>query len=580
MNKRIMKIIVFAAAFLFIAPLYRVSAQSSKYYNVTRICGQDRYETSINIAGQFNPTVTDNIIIADGKSFPDALVGAPLSKKLNAPILLADDFNNGCEYESLDYISKHLSKGGTIYLLGGEGSISSNIVNELKQYGYKNINRLGGTNRFDTNNIIVNELNVAKGTPVVIVNGFDFPDALSISGIAASNGYPIFMSQNNSIPENIIDKISSISPSKVYIVGGSGVLSDDIKSQLKNNVPNMNDENIIRISGKNRYDTSLKVANYFKLDSKYAVLANGENFPDALSGSTLASKLNAPIVLTDGQNADIQKSYIDSLNCNNVVILGGQGAISSNIENSFNGIKLDVGGIFQGEKIIDLKTVDINNDGKLENIILTNNINDSGKVKLYVQDTSNGNVLASKVVGDSDCGHGQIMLADMTGDGSPEIISIALEGGSSGGETCDVETMDGNNLTKIDNYNDGEKPGLQIGSMSEDNFSFQLNGYDTFGMYSKNFNKSCSVNLENDRQMQNAKVYGRGVQAWMGHGPVYYLYNIDNSGTYGLKVYEDVSGSCHADVLGGFNAYYKYEDGIMKLTNLDFNSPYSMTETN
>lgn len=162
MNKRIMKMIVFAAAFLFIAPLYRVSAQSSKYYNVTRICGQDRYETSINIAGQFNPTVTDNIIITNGKSFSDALVGAPLSKKLNAPILLADDFNNGCEYESLDYISKHLSKGRTIYLLGGEGSISSNIVNELKQYGYKNINRLGGTNRFDTNNIIVNELNVTK----------------------------------------------------------------------------------------------------------------------------------------------------------------------------------------------------------------------------------------------------------------------------------------------------------------------------------------------------------------------------------------------------------------------------------
>lgn len=576
MNKRIMKMIVLAVTLLFIVPFYRVSAQSSKYYNVTRIAGQDRYETSFFIASQVNPGMTNSVILASGKDFPDALAGAPLSKKLNAPILLMDDSIYGYLYENLDYINKHLSKGGTIYLLGGESSISSNVVNELEQQGYTNIKRLGGTNRFDTNNTIVNEMNIEEGTPVVIVNGFNFPDALSISSIAAAKGYPIFMSQNNSIPDTIINKISSINPSKIYLIGGTGALSNNIQSQLKNNLSNVNDEDIIRISGNNRYDTSLKVADYFKLDSKDVILANGENFPDALSGSALAAKLNAPIILMDGKNIDSQKNYIDSLNSNNLIILGGQGSVSSETENNFNGIKLDIGGSFNGEKIIDLKTVDINNDGNLENIILTDDMNYSRKVTLYIQNVSNGQILNSKVVGDSYFGYGQIMLADMTGDGLPEIISVAQEGGNTGNESCDIETMDGNNLTKIDNYNNGEDPGLE-NNISQENLLFQLNGYDKLEMYSNNFNKSCSVDLSNDEYMQDAKENGTEVQAYISDGPIYGLYTINND-LCGLKMNRYISGVCHADSIGGFVAYYKYENGGMKLTDLDLNSPYPMTE--
>ncbi|QCH29004.1 cell wall-binding repeat-containing protein [Clostridium tyrobutyricum] len=577
MNKRIMKMIVLVATFLFIMPFYKVSAQSSKYYNVTRLSGQDRYETSFHIASQVNSGVANGIIIASGKNFPDSLVGAPLSKKLNAPILLVDDFNSGLAYKSLDYISKHLSENGTIYLLGGASSVGNNVVNQLQQSGYSNIKRLGGTDRFNTNNIIVNEMNVKTGTPVVIVNGFNFPDALSISGIAASKGYPIFMSNANDIPQSIVDKISSINPSKVYVIGGTAVLSDNVKNKLKNSLSDIEDSDIVRINGKDRYDTSLKVAKYFELDSKYVILSNGRNFPDALSGSALAAKLTAPIILTDGKNVSNQKNYIDSSDYSNVIILGGQGSVSSNAENNFNGIKLDIGGTFKGEKIIDLKTMDINNDGKIENMILTDNPNDKYNVKLYLQDASNGQILGSKVVGDSYFGYGQIMLADMTGDGLPEIISVAQEGGNTGNETCDVETVEGNNLTKIDNYNDGENPRLES-NISQDNVSFQLNGYDELELNSNNFNKSYSIDLTNDQGMQSAKGNGIDVQPYISDGPIYSLYNIDGSGISGLKMSRYISGSCHADSLGGFDAYYKYENSGMKLTNIDFNSRYPMTQ--
>lgn len=580
MNKKIKGLIVLTVSLLTMIPFDKVLAQSSKYYNVTRIYGQDRYETSVNISKQFDSGELKNVILASGKDFPDALTGSVLSKKLNAPILLVGDLNSGCEYETEEYIAAHLSKDGTIYLLGGEGSISPSVVSQLNQLGYKNFKRLGGNDRFATNSIIVDEMNVQNGTPVVIVNGFNFPDALSVSSVAGSKGYPIFMSKQNAIGDSTVQKISAINPSKVYMIGGEGALSNNIKNQLKSNLSYLKDEDIVRINGSNRYETSLKINDYFKLDSKYAILANGENFPDALSGSALASKLNAPIILTYGKNTDNQKNYLDSSDYTNITILGGQGSVENDIENSFNGTKLDLKGQFQGGIITDLKTFDINNDGKLENIILTMNENESeNNVTLYLQDALTGKIIASKVVGGSYSRYNhELRLVDINGDGKPDIVSIIPDGGNSGMESCDIESVSDDGLVKIDNYKDGEKPSPQLNSMSEDNFNFNLQGYDAFNMYSKNLNKSCSVDLTYDKLMQSGKSYGKDVEPWMGHGPMYKLYNIDNSGVYGLKVYQDVSGTCHADVLGGFCAYYKYEDGIMKLVDMNFFSGYPMKQ--
>ena len=36
-------------------------------------------------------------------------------------------------------------------------------------------------------------MNLEKGTPVVIANGYGFADALSVSSVASLKGYPILM---------------------------------------------------------------------------------------------------------------------------------------------------------------------------------------------------------------------------------------------------------------------------------------------------------------------------------------------------------------------------------------------------
>ncbi|QXE17801.1 cell wall-binding repeat-containing protein [Clostridium sp. 001] len=569
MNKKFIKVTMVLTCAIIVSSFHNVFADSGKYYNISRIYGVNRYETSANISRQFDSKEVKNVILASGKDFPDALAGSVLSKKLNAPILLMDDVNDPSQYDSLSYIESHVSKDGTIYVLGGDASVSPQVISCLNKLNFNNIKRLGGKNRFETNNSIVDEINPSKGTPVVLVNGLNFPDALSISSVAASKGYPIFMSLSNSIPDSIIQKITSINPSKIYIVGGTGVLDSQVEDQLKNAMAYIKSDDLVRISGSNRYETSIKIANYFNLDSKSVILANGENFPDALSGSALASKLNAPIVLTDGVNANVQKKYIDDSKYTSLYILGGQGSVNSSIENSFNGTKLDLDGDFQGNKIIDFKTADVNNDGKPENVILACKGDDLSPI-LYVQDASDGKVIDSKTIKDFSSGEGDIVLADINGDGTPDITAVVENGGNSYIQTCDIETLKDNKFVELGKY--GAENCLN--PFPESDLSFNLDGYDTLKMYSKSLDKTCSVDLTGDEGIQNIKKDGESLDLYVGHGPRFTVSDIDGDGVYELKVYEDISGSCHADVIGWAKGSYKYKDSSLKLINIDMGSYY------
>ncbi|MFL0194296.1 cell wall-binding repeat-containing protein [Clostridium sp. WILCCON 0269] len=307
------------------------TAYAKTTYNVTRFAGLDRYETSAKIANNFEGETLQNIILASGKDFADALGGSVLSKKHNAPILLLND-NVNDNSDAIEYIKNHLDKNGAIYALGGTASISDELLDYIKQLGYTNITRLGGQNRFDTNKSVVNSMNVEKGTPIVIANGWGFADALSISSAAASKGYPIFMTDDAALPEETKSLISSINPEQVYIIGGQGSVKDNVISQLKSLVPSLNDNSIIRVWGQDRYETSLNICKYFDLSADTAVLASGADFPDALSGSALASKLNAPVILTDGSDISNQKIFMDEKAYKNIFILGGIASIDLPVE--------------------------------------------------------------------------------------------------------------------------------------------------------------------------------------------------------------------------------------------------------
>jgi len=309
------------------------NSNNTKKYTKKRLGGATRIETSKIISEELYNSTVENVVVSNGYGFADALSGSVLANKLNAPVLLTGTTVDDSSVV-FDYIQKHLNKNGTIYVLGGEASVNSTIINKFTEMGYSNIKRLAGQNRYETNQAINNNLNVVKGTPIVIVNGQGFADALSISSIASSNGYPIVLTDTDSLSEQAIETVKNLQPSQVYVIGGVGAVSEGVKEQIKS-LASLSDDKITRIAGSTRYETSLNIAKYFNLDTDTVVFANGEGFADALSGSVLAAKHKAPTILVNG-DISAQKTYIDTTKYTNEILLGGTGSISDDIENSLS----------------------------------------------------------------------------------------------------------------------------------------------------------------------------------------------------------------------------------------------------
>ena len=90
----------------------------------------------------------------------------------------------------------------------------------------------------------------------------------------------------------------------------------------------------VRVFGTTRYDTMAEtVKKAFPDGCETAVLASGENWPDALSASSLAGVKDCPVILTEpGQLTQQTADLLASLKVTNVIIVGGTAAISDDMK--------------------------------------------------------------------------------------------------------------------------------------------------------------------------------------------------------------------------------------------------------
>lgn len=282
-----------------------------------RISGADRYETSREIALN-TYTTADTVILANGNSYPDSISATGLSKKYNAPIILN-------EKESLKdgnlQVLKNLNTKKVI-LIGDDTSISLDVENKLKDNGFE-IERFAGDNRYDTsakiNDYVYEKENVDE---LIIVSGENFADSISISSYAHNKNIPMFITPKNA-DSDLIDKIKSFNPNKVYVVGGENVVGNWVEKNFSN---------AERIAGADRYDTSKKVHNKFFDSTDVVYTTKGDSFPDSITGIPLASNNDTNIVLS--QNNAKELTYVDA---DKIVILGERLSIDPVIK--FNGWK-------------------------------------------------------------------------------------------------------------------------------------------------------------------------------------------------------------------------------------------------
>jgi N-acetylmuramoyl-L-alanine amidase len=100
-----------------------------------------------------------------------------------------------------------------------------------------------------------------------------------------------------------------------------------------------------RVYGNTRFETSYKLFDMGWSSSETVILANGMDYPDALTAAPLAGKYNAPILLsrntTLASQPDLKASLVNK-GVKNVIIIGGETAISSGIQNEISSLGINV----------------------------------------------------------------------------------------------------------------------------------------------------------------------------------------------------------------------------------------------
>ncbi|GAM12018.1 cell wall-binding repeat-containing protein [Mesobacillus selenatarsenatis] len=290
-------------------------------FDENRIAGTTRYHTAVEIS-RSGWSQANTVFIAKGDSFPDALAGVPLAYQMGSPILLT-------EKEKLTPITKEeIVRLGAkkVVILGGSGAISPQVEQSLKKV-VESVERIAGNSRFETAYKISEKL---TGNPekAIIAFAHNFPDALSIASYAAQKGYPILLTEKDSLP--FYTKKGLEGKTEALVIGGESVIGKNVFSEL-------NRYNPVRIGGNNRFDTAAKIVSKLKLNTENVYVANGFGFADALTGSVLAAKQGSPLLLVgpDKVPAETGKTF-ETYPINNFTVFGGSAVVNDSVIYNLN----------------------------------------------------------------------------------------------------------------------------------------------------------------------------------------------------------------------------------------------------
>lgn len=214
---------------------------------------------------------------------------------------------------------------------------NSKYTIEIPSKQYYNHTEFIGVDRYETALKIAQES--GKTDRLIIVNGSNhIYDALSAAPLSGKLDASIIPINPDKISSKTINFINNAD--EVYIIGMYNAIPKDFESSLKVN-------RIVRIGGKDRFETSEKIASYLgKYDTAY--LVNGfEGIADAISISPVAARDINPIILTR------KDKYPDKIfNDIHYIIIGGNKRISYENQKKMNAERIAGSDRYETNKLI------------------------------------------------------------------------------------------------------------------------------------------------------------------------------------------------------------------------------------
>jgi putative cell wall-binding protein len=296
-------------------------AQAADTIELVRLAGENRYRTATVLSQRSHPDGAQDVFLATGERFPDALGGGSAAAAAGAPVLLTPP--GALPAEVAEEIGRLAPERITV--LGGPAAIAPSVVAQLEATTGAAVTRLGARDRYGTAAAISAAHHPEGADVVYLATGERYPDALAGAVLAAREDAPILLTQRDVLAPATAEEIARLQPSKVVALGGAAAISEGVLAQAAGTAGTASE----RIFGSDRYETAVAVSKRLAGGTASTVfVTTGTNWADAMVAAAPAHASGAPVLLVP--HGDLPRAVTEELTRlqpSTVVVLGGYAAV-------------------------------------------------------------------------------------------------------------------------------------------------------------------------------------------------------------------------------------------------------------
>ena len=170
----------------------------AKGYTIDRIKGNDRYETSLEVAKKMESTLGDEVYVAGGYAEADtmSIAGVAAREGMTNPILLVNP-KTGLSNDQISYLEGNTSAKS--YIIGGENSVPAVTATQIKDEAkLAKPERLAGADRQGTNAAVIKEFYTTPISKLYVAKSDNqgLVDSLSAGALAGKDKAPVVLATN------------------------------------------------------------------------------------------------------------------------------------------------------------------------------------------------------------------------------------------------------------------------------------------------------------------------------------------------------------------------------------------------
>lgn len=182
-------------------------------YVVRRLAGLNRYETAVAVADELDQV--DNLLVATGLNYPDALSAGAAAAAVNGAILLTSD--DTVPTATANYLA---ASGADRVAIGGPASRA-----------LPDAPAIVGASRTQTAVLVANAY-FQSPTVFGVASATNFPDALAGGADIGRAGGPLLLTSPSALSADVADWITATDPQAARLYGGTGAVTQTVRNDI------------------------------------------------------------------------------------------------------------------------------------------------------------------------------------------------------------------------------------------------------------------------------------------------------------------------------------------------------------